>query len=225
MLAATVGAVLVIGQQSPSTPRRIVRDLHPFVSQLRPEDRHVILDYAQAPPLVVGGPSEGESRLEWLAKRSDVIVVVRVEKIDSQLVYRDLLRNERVVSAEQANWIVSTAEARLESVVKGADELGRALGDRVYLKAEGGTAMIGGTLVEAVVSWESAMVSGGRYLLFGHMFDGEFRRDYAYAESSRGILMAMRRAAPAAPGFARKPDDLEYWSLDQALPLIRNAVQ
>jgi hypothetical protein len=225
VLTVTVGAAVVVAQSS-SANRRIGRDSrYTIASQLRSGDRHVILEYNATPPLIVGGPSKGESKLQWLTKQWNVIVAVRVESIDSVLVHRDREWRERAASADEANWIVSNVRARIEDVLKGADELGRAVGDRLSLRVEGGTATIRGTLVQAVVPWELAMVPKGRYLLFGRMHNGQFERNYGYAESRMTLLTRMvHPIAPDALGRAQTPDadDVEQWTIEQALQLIRS---
>jgi hypothetical protein len=221
-----IGAAIAAGQSTPN--RRIGRDSrYAIASQLRSDDRHVILEYNGTPPLVLAGPPKGGSRLEWLAKQSNVIVVVEVESIDSVLVYRDLQWREREAPADEANWIVSTVQARIDGVIKGVDELGKAMGDRLLLKAEGGTAMIRGTIVEAVVPWEVAMVRGKRYLLFGRMYNGQFVKNYGYEESSAGLLSRMTRPEPDSLGRLqmRDADDTEQWNIEQAAWLIREALR
>lgn len=226
-LTISVGATILVGQSSPAD-RRIGRDdRYTIASQLRSGDRHVVLEYNGTPPLVVGGPTQGESKLQWLTKQSNVIVVVRVESIDSTLIYRDSEWREREVPADEANWVVSNVRVRVEDILKGGEQLGSAIGDRISLKVEGGTAMIRGTLVDAVVPWELAMAPKGRYLLFGRMYKGQFVKNYGYAESKMTLLTRMTHPTskpPDALGRHQTPDvdDVEQWTLEQAVRLIRS---
>ena len=231
VLAVIVGTATVVGQSKPD--RRIGHDArYPIASQLRPDERHVIVEFNGTPPLVIlRDPPKGESRLEWLAKQWDVILVATVERIDPVLIFRDREFREAEVPAEHASWIVSTVQARVEDVIKGAGEFGRTVGDRVSLKVEGGTAMIRGTLVEAVVPWEPAMVQGRKYLLFGRMYNGEFVKNHGYAESSTAWLTRMTRPIPGSLDALGRPaeiadiDDAEQWTLDQAVGLLREALR
>jgi hypothetical protein len=228
VLTVTAGAAIMVGQSSPPD-RRIGRDdRYTIASQLRSGDRHVVLEYNGTPPLVLGGPSQGESKLQWLAKQWPVIVVVSVERVDSVFVNRDREWREREVAADEANWIVSNVSARVVDVIKGANELGKTVGERVSLRMEGGTAMVRGTLVEAVVPWELAMVPRGRYLLFGRMYNGQFVKNYGYAESKMALLTRMTHPASTPPDAlgrlqTRDADDVEQWTLEQAVQLIRSA--
>jgi len=223
VLIVTVGTATVVGQSSPN--RRIVRDSRVAIaSQLRPDDRHVILQWSGDRPSNFSGPPEGGSRLEWLAKESDVILVVRVERIDPVLIHRDWEWRERDASADEANWILSRVGIRIDEIIKGVETLGKEVGDRLSLKEEGGSAMIRGTLVEAVVPWETPMAPGKRYLLCGRMYDGQFVNNYGYAESRTALLMRLMR--PLTDPFGTPvPDDTELWTLDQAAFLMREALR
>ena len=223
VLIVTVGTATVVGQSSPN--RRIVRDSRVAIaSQLRPDDRHVILQWNGDRPSRFAGPPVGGSQLEWLAKESQIILVVRVERIDPVLIHRDWEWHEREVPAEEANWIVSRVGIRVDEIVKGAEALGSAVGDRLSLKEEGGSAMIRGRLVEAVYPWEMPMAPGKRYLLCGNMFNGRFVNADGYAESSTALLMALRQQGKG-PFGTPVPDDMEQWTLDQAAFLMREALR
>ena len=207
--------------------RRIGRDArYTIASQLRRNDRRVIIEYNGDKPLRVGGPPKGGSRLQWLSQNSQVIIVVRVEGVQSRLVHRDLLFNEREAPPDEANWIVSTVRVRIEDLVKGAGALGRAGGQLLSLRMEGGSATIRDVFVEAVVPWDTAMVVGRTYLLFGQMYNGQFARDDGYAEAANtGLLTRMIRSARDAGGTDVVPDDVEQWPLPQAIMLIREAAR
>src|SRR5262247_568444 len=190
VIVTVVATATVVGQSSPN--RRIARDTRVTIaSQLRPDDRHVILQWNGDRPSNFLGPPQGESRLEWVAKQWDIILVVRVERLDPVLIHSDVRFHEREVPADEANWIISRGTMRVDEIIKGADKLG--VGDRLSLEVDGGSAMIRGTLVEAVYPWEMPMAPGKRYLLFGRMDNGRFERYDGYAESPTALLMRLRR--------------------------------
>src|SRR5262245_14493580 len=98
VVIVTVGTATLVGQSSPN--RHIGRDPRVAIaSQLRPDDRHVILEWNGSKPSRFFGPPEGGSQLEWLAKESEIVLVVRVERIDPVLIHRDWEWHEREVPA------------------------------------------------------------------------------------------------------------------------------
>jgi hypothetical protein len=191
----------------------------------------VILEIDESTPSYIG-PKAGMKRLHYLAQQGEIVVVLGVTAMKPLLVRREPHSARFTpVSAEQASWIRSVVQTRVERVVKNISALQIEAGRMFVFEDDGGTATISRTVVEAVVPWVKPLVPGRRYLVFGALDeDGRFLKGPTYEESGPNTLSRTTRRTPARPDLRAdpvedEPDDFEYWGLDFVAGLIDNELR
>jgi len=194
LLVALVVAPLIA--QDTTADREFMTRGRPLADQLRPGDKHVAILINADTPLWMA-PPDGVSWERFRAEISDFVIVARADAVTGRLVYSADVApaaanpGERSVPAteDRANWIVSSVLLHVERVIKGPPAL--ASGDRLLLDDNGGTAMVRGVTVDAVIPWERPLEAGKRYLLFGSIHSGNRRSKVAvYEEPSPGARLS-----------------------------------
>jgi hypothetical protein len=231
MARSCVVGVLALTAFVPAAPaqdsqgdRRILPIGRPIVEQLRPGDRRVVLPINRG-PVQFGTPPAGISPERHLLDVSTLVAVLDVQRVVSRLVYRDDMDRDAVIagtfsgrnvpaSEDRANWVISSIRVRVEDVLKGAPALKE--GDQLLVQDDGGSAMVRGVEVVAAVPWQAPLVSGKRYLFFGHIVDdGRLFRTATYEEPSPFAFL-VNIGPQKGDG-----DRLETFNLEDALVHLR----
>jgi hypothetical protein len=153
-MSSVEGEVPRAGSQS-SEIRRVMSQrgtpLHQFP---KTGERELVVEKDQSPPMVVGaGP--GASELEWYASLAEVVLLVRVTRVDSSL-------------SQGADWISSVVSADVLEVLEEPAETGESYsGKLVRFEQDGGEMDLNGARVRAVLRWASGFEVGKTYMVFG----------------------------------------------------------
>jgi hypothetical protein len=228
-IATVFGVVLTLTVSLPAQDgngeRRFMTRSRPLVEQLLPGDRHVEIIVNGDQPLW-SGPKPGRSYERFWADLHDFVAVFRVESVQPRLVYRadmDARALDRGVadnwpyrSADEdtATWIVSSVRGRFEQVLKPSSKL--RVNEPLTFDDEGGSLMLRGVQVDAVVPWHTPLVGGKRYLWFGSFTpDGRVRhRDMMFVEPQPGALLV----SMATPGGGSRVQEL---TMSEAVAYVR----
>jgi hypothetical protein len=193
-VALCIASLASVFAQDAPPGRRVMNKSKPLVQQFDSSDSSVEIAVNQGEPSYFS-PSRGTSWERFQSDVSDFVVVVRVESTLPHLVYRvdmdsdlELLEfSTKSESADEnrANWIMSTIRARVERVLKGKDVIEPST--QLRFEEDGGTLVLRGVQVRAVVPWETPLTPGKRYLWFGSVASyGKMWRNAMYVEPAPG---------------------------------------
>lgn len=168
-LSASFSERLIQGvNRSPGAPRTVQRFPDRTIdAQIRPTDKEIeLINYDEDPALLVLD-AHGKV-LETLAKSSELVGVIRIKRIESEI-------------TSDRTWVTSTVAAKVVDLWKTDPEAQPFVDDgRLRFAWDGGTVTVDGVTVRARRSWADQLREGRSYLVFGLVVNGEFRIPQRY---------------------------------------------
>jgi hypothetical protein len=171
MLIAALAVALTLTKGQAEQVRRITDPpSSPIPQLLRPGDLVVTLDPGLLQPMEAEIPSSmpAAALLREHAEDADRVVVGKVVGRRPHLTV-----NER--------WIVTSVQIEVREQLKTRS---REAAGAIEIQENGGTVVIDGVTVTAVVPWEQRFVPGDTYLLFVQEYDGRGRVKWSYRVNS-----------------------------------------
>ena len=139
-------------EEPPKQSRAISQKDRPLEQLIRPGQRLLVVEKDQSPPLTIQPPSPTTGQLEWFAKRTPLVLVIRVHSVVPKL-------------TPTGDWIQSTVHATVEKALKSTSEV-VSPGQAFRFSQDGGEMIIRGTTVRAVLPYANLFEAGQRYLVF-----------------------------------------------------------
>jgi hypothetical protein len=220
-LSSATWFVLVTGIAAQLTePRRVPFPGKRLAAVVRPGEPHVVIRHPSPPPLSVVDTSK--PFVTQLVERAQVIIVTRV--IGKKPAFLNLVARRifTSVAAEEANWIGSEVEMRVERVIKNDSGENLEEGNRLsYIEDSHGTAVINGTRIETETDWLRPIEVGLRYLMTVRLAGGRFTAEGIWEEPAPRSSLRGTQQSPPPPQYrtppAARPTPFDDWNVDQAV--------
>jgi hypothetical protein len=212
-----------VSGQTPSEPRVVGFPGTCLVEVLRPGDRHVVILHPNTPPLAIAVPPRNVFAGQ-LVEQSEVIIVTRI--VAKRPIFLDLQwrRVFTPVPQQDANWVGSSIEMRIERIIKNSSRDVLQEGERLtYIEDSDGSTIINGTRVDTETNWLRPIEVGRRYIMSGRFTDRGFMPEGTWEEPAPGLgLRQMGKSPPRRATDLPAADD-EYpsafgdWNVDQVI--------
>jgi hypothetical protein len=198
---------LVHAQAPPQSSERQVPQKRgvPITSRLHPgETRLTIVSARRDPPLLVE-PPPGMSRIAWVTRGADVVMIARVES-----------RLSKLTPAE--DWIDTSVQIKILRVLKSKGRRSFSVGEDVSFIEQGGSLEFAGRHIDAIVTWASRFEVGKEFLIFADI------------NSNNELVVGFSSAYEIVPGGSlrgllktRRSDSISESSLNSILLEIEHS--